>query len=109
MDELLDDDYIRGRAQEIDPEQISFDVGAGTGLETHDTTHYSVLDQGGNAVSNTYTLNAGFGSGVVVEGGGFLLNDEMDDFSDLDILVVVRDDHYKKLMSERKSFAFLVN
>ncbi len=81
IDELLDDDYIRSRAREIDPEAISLDVGAGTGLETHDTTHYSVLDRWGNAVSNTYTLNLGFGSGVVVTGGGFLLNDEMDDFS----------------------------
>ena len=81
IDELLTDDYIRRRAQEIDPEAISMDVGAGTGLETHDTTHYSIVDQWGNAVSNTYTLNLGFGSGVVVTGAGFLLNDEMDDFS----------------------------
>jgi gamma-glutamyltranspeptidase/glutathione hydrolase len=81
IDELLTDDYIRRRAQEIDPESISMDVGAGTGLETHDTTHYSIVDQWGNAVSNTYTLNLGFGSGVVVTGAGFLLNDEMDDFS----------------------------
>ncbi len=81
IDELLTDDYIRRRAQEIDPKLISMDVGAGTGLETHDTTHYSIVDQWGNAVSNTYTLNLGFGSGVVVTGAGFLLNDEMDDFS----------------------------
>jgi len=81
IDELLSDEYIELRAQEINPEAISMDVGAGTGLETHDTTHYSVLDQWGNAVSNTYTLNLGFGSGVVVEGAGFLLNNEMDDFS----------------------------
>ena len=81
IDELLTGDYIRSRAQEINPEAISMDVGAGTGLETHDTTHYSILDQWGNAVSNTYTLNLGFGSGVVVTGAGFLLNDEMDDFS----------------------------
>jgi len=40
-----------------------------------------VVDQWGNAVSNTYTLNGWFGSGVVVEGAGFLLNNEMDDFS----------------------------
>ena len=81
IDALLTEDYIRKRAQEIDPEAISMDVGAGTGLETHDTTHYSIMDQWGNAVSNTYTLNLGFGSGVVVTGAGFLLNDEMDDFS----------------------------
>lgn len=81
IDELLDDDYIRSRAQEINADDISMDVGAGTGLETHDTTHYSIIDQWGNAVSNTYTLNLGFGSGVVVTGAGFLLNDEMDDFS----------------------------
>jgi len=81
IDELVSEEYIRARAQEINPDEISQDVGAGTGLETHDTTHYSVLDKWGNAVSNTYTLNLGFGSGVIVEGAGFLLNDEMDDFS----------------------------
>ncbi len=81
IDELMDDDYIRRRAEEVNPDAISMDVVAGGGLETHDTTHYSVLDRWGNAVSNTYTLNLGFGSGVVVTGAGFLLNDEMDDFS----------------------------
>lgn len=81
IDELMDDEYIKLRAQEINPTEISMDVGAGTGLETHDTTHFSVLDKWGNAVSNTYTLNTGFGSGVIVEGAGFLLNNEMDDFS----------------------------
>ncbi len=81
IDELLNEDYIRRRAHEVNPDAISMDVGAGTGLEAHDTTHYSILDQWGNAVSNTYTLNLGFGSGVVVTGAGFLLNDEMDDFS----------------------------
>jgi gamma-glutamyltranspeptidase / glutathione hydrolase len=49
--------------------------------ESSATTHYSVVDSEGNAVSNTYTLNAGYGSGVTVEGAGFLLNDEMDDFA----------------------------
>ena len=81
VDELLDDEYIKLRAQEINPDEISMNVGAGTGLEAHDTTHFSILDKWGNAVSNTYTLNLGFGSGVVVEGAGFLLNNEMDDFS----------------------------
>ena len=50
-------------------------------FERPDTTHFSVVDEEGNAVSNTYTLNGGYGSGVTVEGAGFLLNDEMDDFT----------------------------
>ena len=49
--------------------------------EPRETTHFSVVDRWGNAVSNTYTLNDGFGSRYVVEGAGFLLHDEMDDFS----------------------------
>ncbi len=51
------------------------------GLESRDTTHFSIVDRWGNAVANTYTLNTSFGSGVVVEGAGFLLNNQMDDFS----------------------------
>lgn len=51
------------------------------GREPTQTTHYSVLDSKGNAVSVTYTLNNSFGSGVTAEGLGFLLNDEMDDFT----------------------------
>jgi len=50
-------------------------------FESSQTTHYSVVDDDGNAVANTYTLNNGYGSGVTVEGAGFLLNDEMDDFA----------------------------
>jgi gamma-glutamyltranspeptidase / glutathione hydrolase len=49
--------------------------------ESQHTTHYSVVDPGGNAVAVTTTLNESFGSGVTVEGLGFLLNDEMDDFT----------------------------
>lgn len=49
--------------------------------EPDETTHYSVVDQWGNCVSVTTTLNGGFGSHVAVEGAGFLLNNEMDDFS----------------------------
>jgi len=50
-------------------------------FEAEQTTHYSVVDAEGNAVSNTYTLNGWFGCGVTVEGAGFLLNNEMDDFA----------------------------
>ena len=50
-------------------------------FESAQTTHYSVVDDEGNAVANTYTLNNGYGSGVSVEGAGFLLNDQMDDFA----------------------------
>jgi gamma-glutamyltranspeptidase / glutathione hydrolase len=49
--------------------------------ESTQTTHYSIVDADGNAVSTTYTLNGGFGSGVTVEGLGFLMNNEMDDFT----------------------------
>lgn len=49
--------------------------------ESTETTHYSVYDAYGNAVSTTTTINSSFGSGIVVEGAGFLLNNEMDDFS----------------------------
>ena len=49
--------------------------------ESNETTHFSIIDKFGNAVSNTYTINFSYGSGIVVEGAGFLLNNEMDDFS----------------------------
>ena len=48
--------------------------------ESPDTTHFSVADSDGNLVSNTYTLNSGFGSGIVIDGTGVLMNNEMDDF-----------------------------
>ena len=49
--------------------------------ESDDTTHFSVVDADGNVVANTYTLNLSFGSRIAVAGAGFLLNNEMDDFS----------------------------
>ena len=49
--------------------------------ESPDTTHFSVMDQFGNAVSNTYTLNFSYGSGIMIPGTGMLMNNEMDDFS----------------------------
>ncbi|MBF7052119.1 gamma-glutamyltransferase [Halomonas sp. KAO] len=49
--------------------------------ESNETTHFSIVDDNGLAVSNTYTINFSYGSGIVVDGAGFLLNNEMDDFS----------------------------
>ena len=81
VQELTDAKYIAKRAQEVNPDAISETEKVRPGLEPHQTTHFSIVDKDGNAVSNTYTLNWDFGSGVVVKGAGFLLNDEMDDFS----------------------------
>lgn len=79
--QLLDPSYLDQRASEINANAISATANVKPGLEGYHTTHFSILDKNGNAVSNTYTLNLDFGSGVVVEGAGFLLNNEMDDFS----------------------------
>jgi gamma-glutamyltranspeptidase / glutathione hydrolase len=78
---LTDDAYIASRAAEVNREHISRLASVQPGLESHDTIHFSIVDRTGNAVANTYTLNTDFGSGVVVQGAGFLLNNEMDDFS----------------------------
>ena len=79
--QLIADDYIARRAREVNPDDVSQLEAVQPGLESPETTHYSIVDQWGNAVSNTYTLNWNYGCGVVVEGAGFLLNNEMDDFS----------------------------
>jgi gamma-glutamyltranspeptidase/glutathione hydrolase len=81
VDALLAEDYLARRAQEVNPDTISQLDAVEPGLESPDTTHYSIIDQWGNAVSNTYTINWDYGSGVVVAGAGFLLNNQMDDFS----------------------------
>jgi gamma-glutamyltranspeptidase/glutathione hydrolase len=81
MDKLLEDDYLRARASSVNPEAISPIETVSAGLESTETTHFSIIDAEGNAVSLTTTLNWDFGSGVVVEGAGFLLNNQMDDFS----------------------------
>jgi gamma-glutamyltranspeptidase/glutathione hydrolase len=61
----------------------SKDLGAGdpAPYESSETTHFTIIDKDGNVVTNTYTLNDSFGSGVTARGTGFLLNDEMDDFT----------------------------
>ena len=87
VQKLLDLDYNRARAATLRPRgraTASADVAAGQGLpgyESNETTHYSIVDAFGNAVSCTTTLNGAYGSKVVVAGAGFLLNNEMDDFS----------------------------
>ncbi|MEE2000645.1 gamma-glutamyltransferase [Alkalimonas sp. MEB108] len=79
--QLLTDDYLARRAREINPDAISATEHVKPGLESPQTTHFSIVDHAGNAVANTYTLNLDFGSGVVVTGAGFLMNNEMDDFA----------------------------
>ena len=80
--ELIQPAYIESRAKDINLTAISPTEGISPGLhESEDTTHFSIVDKWGNAVSNTTTINLSFGAGVVAEGAGFLLNDEMDDFS----------------------------
>ena len=82
IERLIDPDYIARRAAEVRPHEISPVGSVKPGLaEGMHTTHFSILDSDGNAVANTYTLNDWYGDGVVVEGAGFLLNNEMDDFS----------------------------
>ncbi len=82
---LLNPKYIEKQRASIDPNKAtpssSIKPGNLTAYETMETTHYSIVDAEGNAVSVTYTLNGGFGSGVVAKGLGFLLNNEMDDFA----------------------------
>jgi gamma-glutamyltranspeptidase / glutathione hydrolase len=82
---LLDPAYVRSRAATMEPEHATpsdrVNPGLSAGTEGTNTTHYSIVDEEGNAVGVTYTLNDGYGSGVTVPGAGFLLNDEMDDFS----------------------------
>lgn len=82
---LIDPDYADRLRATISLEKASrsADVRPGTVLrpEGPSTTHYSVIDKAGNSVAVTYTLNFSYGSGLSVDGAGFLLNNEMDDFS----------------------------
>ncbi len=83
--ELIDSTYATSRMSSMNFNQAtkSSDIQAGVfpGYESPETTHYSIVDGEGNAVSITTTLNNSYGSKVFVGGSGFLLNDEMDDFS----------------------------
>jgi gamma-glutamyltranspeptidase/glutathione hydrolase len=81
---LVSDAYIQERMKDFDSSKagISTNTFAGNiNTESEETTHLSIIDKSGNAVSVTTTLNGGYGSKTVVSGAGFLLNNEMDDFS----------------------------
>ena len=83
---LLDKNYAKERSKSIkvNSKTASEDIYPGQISvvdESPDTTHFSVIDSNGNAVSNTYTLGSSFGSGVTVSKGGFLLNNQMRNFS----------------------------
>lgn len=80
--ELTSKAYARTLRATIDPARTTPTAAlGGVAREGTNTTHYSVVDARGNAVATTTTLNNSFGSGVWVEGGGYFLNDEMDDFA----------------------------
>ncbi|HYL21866.1 MAG TPA: gamma-glutamyltransferase [Gemmatimonadales bacterium] len=84
LERLLSKSYAETLRTAIDPHRATPPPAAGgaggAGSEHPETTHYSIVDADGNAVSCTTTLNNDFGSAVTVTGAGFLLNDEMDDF-----------------------------
>jgi gamma-glutamyltranspeptidase/glutathione hydrolase len=84
--ELTSKEYARRLYGGIDPHKAAISTSLKPGAptpppESPDTTHFTIVDAAGNAVANTYTLNLSYGSGVTVAGAGFLLNNEMDDFS----------------------------
>jgi gamma-glutamyltranspeptidase/glutathione hydrolase len=84
LDRLLSNDYAAAIPGKIDPSKATPSKDVQPGVEPHEkaeTTHYSVVDRLGNAVSVTYTVNGFFGAGVIAPSTGFFLNDEMDDFT----------------------------
>ena len=88
LTKLLSKDYARTLAATIDPARATSSADLGKDIltapavqEPEETTHFSVIDRQGMAVSNTYTLEGGYGSRVVVKGAGFILNNEMGDFN----------------------------
>ena len=89
LDRLTSKAYAKTLAASIDPNHASSSAELGKDIltqiasatEEEETTQFSIVDKSGNAVSNTYTLEGGFGSHVVVSGAGFILNNEMGDFN----------------------------
>ncbi|PCJ27080.1 MAG: gamma-glutamyltransferase [SAR86 cluster bacterium] len=83
LSRLMDKDYAATLRASIDMDKASESSPKDFAqiYESEETTHFSVVDKDGNMVSMTYTLEFGYGSGIVVEGGGYLLNNEMGDFN----------------------------
>jgi gamma-glutamyltranspeptidase/glutathione hydrolase len=81
LDRLLSKSYAASLRAQIDPQHATPTPQTSSGGEPMHTTHYSIVDANGNAAAVTTTLNGGFGSAVTVTGAGFLLNNEMDDFT----------------------------
>jgi gamma-glutamyltranspeptidase / glutathione hydrolase len=80
---LISDAYLSARMKDYDPNKATTSTGVQAGIihESEETTHISIIDAEGNMVAVTTTLNDSYGSKTVVSGAGFILNDEMDDFS----------------------------
>ena len=81
VDELISKNYARKIAEKIKNKETTKIQPGMLIKEREETTHFSIIDKWGNAVSNTYTLNGPYGSGIVAKGTGILMNNEMDDFS----------------------------
>ena len=81
VNELISKDYAEKIAKKIKNKEISNIQPGMLMKESDETTHFSIIDKWGNSVSNTFTLNGTYGSGIVAKGTGILMNNEMDDFS----------------------------
>ncbi|WP_236906070.1 gamma-glutamyltransferase [Collimonas pratensis] len=84
LDRLLSKEYAASIREKISADKATPSVEVQPGMAPHEkpeTTHYSIVDKDGNAVSTTYTINGRFGAVVIAPGTGFFLNDEMDDFT----------------------------
>jgi gamma-glutamyltranspeptidase / glutathione hydrolase len=85
VQELISGDYLKNRMNNFNPmlatSSAEISHGEITFAESEETTHFSVVDIDGNAVAMTTTLNGSYGNSIVVAGAGFILNNEMDDFS----------------------------